>query len=137
MCILKRDYTPRVSNKENLVYDIELNDPDPKSFYNLVITSRPDGSESAYLFGYSMSDEFHTAYRTQGESLSNFAGSIFSLNLDEVSPDFSAPSDYENFMATANANQPPTSYSSGGGSRSGSIPNTNTDGNYIDTSPGD
>ena len=122
-----------VSNKENLVYDIELNDPDPKRFYNLVITTRPDGSESAYLFGYSMSDKFYTAYTTQGESLSNFEGSTFSLNLDETSSDFSAPSDCEDFMATVNAGSSSSNNSGGGGPDSSS----NNDGTYPSGGSGD
>jgi hypothetical protein len=110
------------SNKENLVYDIELNDPDPKRFYNLVITTRPDGSESAYLFGYSMSDEFYNAYSTQGEPLSNFQGLSFSLNLSA-----SLPQDCEDFIASV-INDSSTSSGSGGGGANGA----NNDNDYKD-----
>lgn len=70
---------------ENYTFTVELDDNEPKTFYNLVLRKNTDSTFSEpYLKKYTMSDSFYDSYANGTLSINSFEGTYENYNIDDT-----------------------------------------------------
>lgn len=70
---------------ENYTFKVDLDDEDPKTFYNLILRKEVDGTFSPpYLKKYAMDDVFFLDYSNGNSTLEQFIGTVENIAIDET-----------------------------------------------------